>query len=40
MEAEEWLTDRPKVRDLVARVLALRGNNAAPGRNGQPGAAS
>ena len=39
MEAEEWTTDRPKVRDLVARVLALRGNNAGPGRNGQPGAA-
>ena len=37
MEAEEWTTDRPKVRDLVARVLALRGNG--PGRNGQPGAA-
>ena len=39
MESEEWLTDRPKVRDLVARVLALRGNNADPGRNDQPGAA-
>ena len=39
MEAEEWTTDRPKVRDLVARVLALSGNNAGPGRNGQPGAA-
>ena len=39
MEAEEWTTDRPKVRDLVARVLALRGNNAGPGRNGQPGVA-
>ena len=40
MEAEEWTTDRPKVRDLVARVLALRGNDAGPGRNGQPGAAA
>ena len=40
MEAEEWTTDRPKVRDLVARVLALRGNNAGPDHNGQPDAAA
>ena len=40
MEAEEWTTDRPKIRNLVARVLALRGNNAGPGRNYQPGAAA
>ena len=40
MEAEEWTTDRPKVHDLVARVLALIGNDADPGRNGQPGAAT
>ena len=40
MEAEEWTTDRPKVHDLVARVLALHGNNAGPGRNAQPGAAA
>ncbi len=32
MEDEEWTTDRPKVRDLVARVLALRGD---ANRNGQ-----
>ena len=31
MEDEEWTTDRPKVHDLVARVLALRGGG---GRNG------
>ena len=31
MEEYEWQTDRPKVRDLVARVLALRGDG---GRNG------
>ena len=40
MEAEEWTTDRPKVRDLVARVLALRGSDAGPGHNGQPGTAA
>ena len=32
MEDEEWTTDQPKVRDLVSRVLALRGDG---GRNGQ-----
>ncbi len=32
MEDEEWTTDRPKVHDLVARVLALRGD---ANRNGQ-----
>ena len=26
MEAEEWKTDRPKVRDFVARVLELLGD--------------
>ena len=26
MEAEEWKTDRPKVREFVARVLALLGD--------------
>ena len=26
MEDEEWTTDRPKVHDLVSRVLALRGS--------------
>ncbi len=31
MEADEWQTDRPKIRDLVARVLALRGDG---GQNG------
>ena len=31
METEEWASDRPKVRDLVARVLALRGDG---GQNG------
>jgi hypothetical protein len=36
MEDEEWTTDRPKVRDLVARVLALRGDGE---RNGQAGGA-
>ena len=36
LEAEEWQTDRPKVRDFVARVLALRGGDASLGRNGQP----
>ena len=40
MEAEEWQADRPKVRDFVDRVLALRGGDAGAGRNGgQPGAA-
>ena len=33
MEDEEWTTDRLKVRDLVARVLAMRGDG---GRNGNP----
>ena len=32
MEEEEWTTDRPKIRDLVARVLALRSHG---GQNGQ-----
>ena len=32
MEAEEWTTDRPKVRDLVSRVLALRGDGGQNGR--------
>ena len=32
MEDEEWITDRPKVHDLVSRVLALRGDD---GRNGR-----
>ena len=32
MEDVEWTTDRPKVHDLVARVLALRGDG---GRNGE-----
>ena len=32
MEDEEWTTDRPKIHDLVARVLALRGD---ANRNGQ-----
>ena len=32
LEDYEWLADRPKIRDLVARVLALRGES---GRNGQ-----
>ena len=36
LEADEWQTDRPKVRDFVARVLALRDGDAGPGRNGQP----
>ena len=31
MEDEEWITDRSKIHDLVARVLALRGDT---GRNG------
>lgn len=30
LEDYEWLADRPKIRDFVARVLALRG-----GQNGQ-----
>ena len=34
---EEWLADRPKVRDLVARILALRDGDAGPGRNGAAG---
>lgn len=34
MEDEEWTTDRPKVHDLVARVLVLRGDLE---RNGQSG---
>ena len=37
---EAWQADRPKIRDLVARVLALRGNDPGPSRNGQPGAAN
>ena len=37
MTEEAWLADQPKVLDLVARVLALRGD---AGRNGQPGEAS
>ena len=36
---DAWQADRPKISDLVARVLALRGGDAGPGRNGQPGAA-
>ena len=36
---EEWLADRPRVRDVVTRILALRGRDAGPGRNGQPDAA-
>ena len=32
MEDEEWTTDQPKVRDLVERVLSLRGQF---GQNGQ-----
>ena len=32
MEDLEWTTDRPKVRDLVERVLSLQGN---PGENGR-----
>ena len=36
MEADEWRADRPKVRDFVARVLALRDGDAGPGRNGPP----
>ena len=35
----EWLADRPRVRDLVTRILALRDGDAGPGRNGQPGPA-
>ena len=35
MEDEEWTTDRPKIRDLVARVLALQSDS---GQNGQAGA--
>ena len=31
MTEEEWLADQPKVRDVVARMLALRGEG---GRNG------
>lgn len=38
MEDWEWTQDRPKVRDVVTRVLALR--NGGNGRNGQPGDAS
>ena len=34
MEDEEWTTDRPKVHDLVERVLSLRGD---AGTNGQIG---
>jgi hypothetical protein len=37
MEDEEWSTDRPKVQDLVSRVLALRGDI---GRNGQAASSS
>ena len=33
---EAWLADRPRVRDLVARILALRGGDAGSARNGQP----
>lgn len=36
MDADEWMTGRPQIHDLVARVLALRGD---AGRNGQPGEA-
>ena len=32
MEDWEWTQDRPKIRELVARLLALRGDS---GRNGQ-----
>ena len=31
MESEEWITGRPQIHDLVARVLALRSEG---GRNG------
>ena len=36
---EEWLADRPRVRDVVTRILALRDGDADLGRNGQPGPA-
>ena len=36
MEDWEWTQDRPKIRELIARVLALRGGD---GRNGQAGGA-
>lgn len=36
MEDWEWTQDRPKIRELVARVLALRGGE----QNGQTGEAS
>ena len=32
MEDEEWTTDRPKVRDFVARVLSLRGDGTLNGQ--------
>ena len=31
MTEEAWAADRPKVRDVVARVLALRGSQNGPG---------
>ena len=37
LDGDEWIADRPKVGNFVARVLALRGD---AGRNGQPGDAS
>lgn len=36
MEDWEWTQDRPKIRELVAKVLALRGGDR---RNGQAGGA-
>ena len=36
LEEYEWLADRPQIQDLVARVLALRGDG---GQNGQTGGA-
>ena len=36
LEDYEWLADRPKIRDFVARVLALRDGE----QNGQTGEAS